>query len=427
MQRMRWVLGGFAAFVMMGWWFAALPAQAVWPSVIILSSGTAGVQDADLVVDSSGRVHVVWSAEGILYHRWNAGVGWSSVQAIGAGSQPALAGDGAGRVYLAFVRNTGTAPDVYLAIWQNGIWGSALNLSESDNPSVAPAIAAAPSSALVVAWSEEIFTDTAWVFAAVSMDGSHWSAGPLGFAEGNCLTAAFDADGWPAVAWQAALGVGQPEEVFFSRWNGVSWEEIEDVSMTLDMPSRRPALAWRGDTWVLAWVEEEDSAARVVASVFDMGSRSWDMPVVLSEEAPLGRPAIVYRPDGAGLAVWGAGERVRGRRWSFASGWGAVEDIAVGMRLAREARGAAGPGWGAIWLAETAPGRSDVYFASGGASSPTSTPSPSPTATVTWTRTPTPTPTSTPSPTPSATVMPTPTGTPAWAPFRMVWLSLLYR
>lgn len=420
MRRIRGVLGGLVVFVAAVGWFAVLPAQAVWPEdIVILSSGTAGVQDADAAVDSLGRVHAVWSAEGELYHCWNAGAGWSSVQAIGAGRQPALASDGAGKVYLAFTRDVGATSDVYLAVWQNGIWESALNLSESDNPSLTPTVAVASSGAIVVAWSEQITDDTAWIFTAMSVDGSYWSVGPLGFAEGRNPTAAFDAGGRPAVAWQSGLGDDQPEEIFFSRWNGIGWGNAEDVSVTLDAPSRRPALAWQGDAWVLAWVEEEGSTARVVASVLDAGSEIWSEPVVLSEEAPLGRPAVTYRPDGAGLAVWGAGERVRGRRWSPASGWGAVEDIAVGMSLAREARGTAGAMWGAIWLAGTAPERSDVYYVGESASSPT------PTASPTATSSPTPTQTFMLTATPTWT--PTPTGTPAVTLFRMVWLPLVYQ
>lgn len=378
------------------------PAQAGWPGIVVLSGATAGVQDADAVVDSLGRVHVVWSAGGTLYHRWNAGAGWSSTGAIGPGSQPALAADGQGRVYLAFMRPVGTAQDVFIARWQNGAWGSPQNLSESDNISEMPAVAATPAGALVVAWSERM-ASAAWIFTATSLDGVYWTVGPVSFGQGSYPSAAFDDSGRPAVAWQELLNGGQAEDIMFCRWSGVRWGDILDASATLEVPSRRPALAWRGDAWVLVWVEGDGGSARAVTSSFDPMTGTWDDIAVLSEEAPLGRPGLMFRPGGAGMVVWGTGGMVRGRRWDAAAGWTAPENIAEGMSQAREARAAAGDIWHVVWLAESAPGRSDVYYAGGGASTPTPPP------TVTPTRTPTPT--------------STPAVTPAWT----LYLPLIFR
>lgn len=410
--------------------FGFPPAQAGWPGILVLSSATASVGDADLVVDSTGRVHVVWSAGGTLYHRWNAGTGWSSVGTIGAGSQPALAADGQGRVYLAFVRPVGIAQDVFLARWQNGTWESPLNLSESGNISEMPALAAAASGALIAAWSERT-ADGAWIFAAISTDGVYWSVGPMSFGQGSYPSAAFDTSGRPAVAWQETLGAGYPEDILFCRWTGARWSEIQDVSATLEVPSRRPALAWRGDAWTLAWVEGEVDGARVVTSSFDPVTETWNDTVVLSEEAPLGRPGLAFRADGIGMAVWGAGGMVRGRRWDSSVGWMPIEDIVEGMSQAREARAAAGTAWHLIWLADSAPGRRDVYYASGEVAVPTPTATNTPTRTLTPTPALTNTPTRTITPTPTLTNTPTrtptPTGTPAVTPARPVWLPLIYR
>ncbi len=399
-------------------------ARAGWPGVEVLSGATVGVGGADMVMDSAGRVHVVWSAGGTLYHRWNAGAGWSSVGTIGAGSQPALAADGQGRVYLAFVRPVSIGQDVWIARWQNGTWGSPLNLSESENISEMPALAAAASGALAVTWSERI-AGGAWIFVATSADGVSWSVGPVSFGQGSYPSTAFDSMGRPAVAWQETLGAGYPEDILFCRWTGTRWSDVQDVSAALDVPSRRPALAWRGDVWTLAWVEGEGDGARVVTSNFDPLGGTWDDVMVLSDEAPLGRPGLAFRPDGAGMVVWGAGEMVRGRRWDSSAGWMPVEDIAEGMSQAREARAAAGAVWHLIWLADSAPGRSDVYYVQEGIPSPT--PSPTSTATSTPSSTRSPTPTNTATPTSFPTRTPTPTSTPASTPSRAVRLPLIYR
>jgi hypothetical protein len=394
------------------------PARAGWPGIVVLSSATAGVQGADVVVDSLGRVHVVWSAGGTLYHRWNAGAGWSSTATIGAGSQPALAADGQGRVYLAFVRPTGTAQDVFIAGWQNGAWGIPQNLSESENISEMPAVAATTAGALAVAWSERV-AGAAWIFTATSPDGVYWTVGPVSFGQGSYPSAAFDDRGRPAVAWQETLGDGHPEEILFCRWTGARWGDILDASATLEVPSRRPALAWRGDAWVLAWVEGDGDSARAVTSSFDPTAGTWDEISVVSDEAPLGRPGLAFRPGGAGMIVWGAGGMVRGRRWDAAAGWMAPENISEGMSQAREARAAAGDIWHVIWLADSALGRSDVYYAGEGTATPT------PAATNTPTRTPTPT--STPPATNTPTRTPTSTSTPPATPARAILLPLIYR
>lgn len=392
--------------------FAPGRAASAWPAPSNLSASAADTQEPAVAVDAAGRIHVVWSEGGEIWHRVRDGGGWSAPVRAAGGTTPDLVADAAGRVHMTFANRLSDNGEIYYTVWQGGAWSLPRNVSDTPGDSATPRIAIAPDGGLAIVWAEQS-SGTQLIYVGRSATGWPWSVLPVPNAYGTRPVVAFGPMGGLLLAWQDVFDLGLPLEIFFSQYAAGRWTLPVDVSATPLDNSCLPALGVAQGSAYLAWQEAEASGQAICLSRLSGGN--WSVPQKRSEAGPAYAPALAFDAAGNGHLAWTGATTVQHRAWALATGtWQAVENVATGQTGAIGARLAARTWPHLVWLAEASPGNRDVYYSDPGPLPPTSTPS----ATATRTRTATPTPTVTRSATPSRTpslppgVTPTPTATP---------------
>ena len=422
-------------------WRARL--QAGWSAPANLSTSGVDVEGGSIVVDSSGRVHVAWSAGESISHRYASGGSWSSAQRVSSGHSPDLAASTNGRIYLAFGASLSDGDDVYVATWQaSSGWSLPVNVSDNPATSSSPRLAIDVDGSLSLVWSEQDAFG-AVIYLGRSSDGRVWSTSPLPNASGSRPVAVFAKPAELWVAWQDVFDLGFPTDVFVSHSTASGWSLPEDVSASPMADSQAPVLAATGDKVYLAWQEGASGLEAVYGAVAT--ASAWSAPEPLSSVGRAMAPSLALDPV-AGHLVWTTASTVQHAVSTLASGaWQPAEDVALGQTEADQARLAVPGALHLVWLAESSPGQHDLYYSTASTASPTvtatathtaavtptatATPSPSPTTPPTATDTPWPSVTASPSPTPSPTptlgppATPTRTMSPGWH----VWLPVLQR
>lgn len=339
-----------------------------WAAPQSLAQGNVDPQGAGLAVDAAGRVHVVWSAEGRLWHRMRAGASWSPAQPVTAGHTPDLAADASGRVYLAFAAAANGADDVYVMSWTaSDGWGLPTNLSETAEDSRAPRLAVATGGQMAVVWSETTASGPR-VYLARSEDGIAWSSAPVPNAWGVSPAVAWGQGDTLWVAWQEPFDEGLPDEIWCARWTGTGWILPVDVSASPAAASVAPVLATHQASVFLAWQEMTDAGPRIFSARWEQGT--WSIPAQRSAEDAFA-PWLAITAQGQGYLAWTTAQAVQVRPWSaIADAWSPVEEVAGGLADPGEVRLAVGAAPHVLWIAPDGHGGYDLFYSLRGASAP---------------------------------------------------------
>ena len=387
---------------------SGIAADGSWGPTMNLSVSEVFTEDASLAVDSQGRVHVVWTEGGELFHRYRLAESWSPAAAVAVGFAPCLAAGADDQVHLAFVNRFSDVDDIYYTSWRaEGGWQLAVNVSEGVDRSSSPALFVATDGTKAVAWGSRS-GESDLIYAAVSGDGVLWASGPVPQAFGVRPQVALS-EGDLLVAWQGPYDVpGSASEVFVSRQSGQAWTLPVDVSASPEVDSVLASLALAAETNYLAWQENLPGSAAVFVSLESSGV--WSVPEKRSAGSPAFAPALTVAGD-TGHLTWATGTGVQYASWTVSTGsWQPVETAAVDQTAARDACITAKEWPHLAWLAEASPDNDDVFYCErvGGATpTPSATLFPTPSQTLS----PTPTATSTVTQTIAPSATPSPTGT----------------
>ncbi len=357
-----YVLGGLLsaalALAWLLWAERADSATLAWSVPINLSQSQADSANPSVAL-VAGRLHVVWEESSQLYHRYQTDSGWSPTVQIGRGSEPALAAGNDGRLHLVYVDVFGGNAEILYRSWSASGWTVAVNVSDTSAPSATPAIAVAADGRRHVVWVEDPLTDP-WVLYASSDDGLVWESDPSLGAFGLDPQVAVDAANRPHVLWAEAYTLGDPLDLFYTRWTGNAWTWPEDVSSTPSAQSFNGSLALTpdGTPWV-AWQEEVSGRMQVWTSF--RSATGWTAPNVLAQaNADVVEPVLAW---GDRLAqVWVAGNTLRAR-FLVNGTWGSAENVwteANGISQPALAVGLTGAAWVA-WVGTGLAGADDVF------------------------------------------------------------------
>ena len=352
-------------------------ANGTWSSPVNLSQDAADAEDASIALDQAGNVHVVWSANGEIWHRYTTGATWSSAARVAAGWSPRLAAGPQGKVHLVFVYRFEDNDEIYWTSWQSSTgWQAPANVSQTDDASSFPAIAVASTGQLAIVWNEEAITGQS-IYVAQSEDGSAWTKGPLrDDAEGTRPVVAFLSSSSLLVAWENIIDPDYAPalEIWISRQTGTTWSVPEAVSGSTLTDSAFASLAVLAGKGYLTWQEDANSGAAIYMS--HMVSGGWSVAELWSGTDSAAEPQVVFDAQGFGHLLWTAGQSVRHRAWDSATGVKhPIENVAVSQPGASQVRVAAGSVVHAVWLREASAGNRDVWYSKQAA--PT-TPTPNP-------------------------------------------------
>ena len=215
-----------------------------WPSLRVSAAGVPYVAWEDL---SGGDRE-------IFVRRWN-GTAWVEVgsgSATGGGisndsagsRRPSLGIDAAGNLFVAWENINPPTHDIYVKSWNGTFWvemgGSATSggISNDSAQSYWPSLAVPPDGKPVVVWGSDPTGSGMDEIFVRRWSGSDWVEMGSGSASGSGISntsgeswfasLAIAADGRPVVAWQDTSG-GE-EEIYFRRWNGSAWVELDTGS-----------------------------------------------------------------------------------------------------------------------------------------------------------------------------------------------------
>jgi len=403
-----------------------------WSPPINLSESGVDTKSGSSAIDGDGRIHVVWSEGGDVFHRYKSSDSWSTPARVASGTSPDLAADAAGHIYMVFANEFAGNDDIYFVSWQEAGWGLPQNISQTAGASFSPRIAVASDGTLAAVWGEEAL-GSSLIYITRSTDGLLWSTSPIPDAQGTHPVVAFGPTGNPLVAWQDPFDPGYPLEVFFSQWTGTQWTLPVDVSASLLANSSFPSIAVRQEDVYLAWQETGPDSELIYLSKMIAGS--WSVPQKRSGSGDAFAPMVAFDASGDGHLVWNTEDSIQYLTWDpSADTWEAIESIASGQVRITGTHIAVRELAHAIWLADASAENRDLHYSAQVAPQPSPTPTgtSSTTTTVTPTATATPTqsqPTATPSTTPAvvltATATPTqsrPTSTPTSTPAMSIFL-----
>jgi len=339
-------------------------ANGTWSSPVNISQDAADTEDASIALDQAGNVHVVWSANGEIWHRYTTGTAWSSTARVAAGWSPRLAAGPQGKLHLTFVYRFEDNDEIYWTSWQSATgWQAPANISQTEDASSFPAIAVASTGKLAIVWNEQTVTSQP-IYVAQSDDGITWIKGPLqAGAEGTRPAVTFLSSSSLLVAWENLV---DPEyvpnlEIWVSQQAGTGWSLPEAVSGSTLTDSKLVSLAALSGTGYLAWQEDENSSAGIYMTRKVSGG--WSLPELWSETDSASEPQVIFDAQGFGHLLWTAGQAVRHRAWEPASGIKhPIESVAASQPGASQVRVAAGNVVHAVWLRQTSASNRDVWY-----------------------------------------------------------------
>jgi hypothetical protein len=122
-----------------------------WSEILDLTSGAGSKRDPQILADSGGRIHVVWSGGGIWYASGRGGAFEAAEQVSDepGASLPALAISASGEVHVAWM-----APGSLKARTRDpkGGWGPMEAISQGEGPQWSPCLAVSPWGTLHLLW-----------------------------------------------------------------------------------------------------------------------------------------------------------------------------------------------------------------------------------------------------------------------------------
>ncbi len=232
---------------------------AVWTADELLTS-TPTISNLRPVVevDSNGLVHVVWAKrdpeEELYTRRWN-GSTWTAAERLSNADNesdyPDLAADQNGNVHLVWEdwRGYPQDPDIYYRRWDGAAWGPEQLLVDEGHYQNFPAVAVDPSGRVHVVWEDNRYeVPYPGHYRSIMYkrwDGTAWTAEEVVATGGPHFRKpeiAADINGNVHVVWERhPNGYEFQANLQYRRWNGTTWSSIVDI-VNMANASRLPQI-----------------------------------------------------------------------------------------------------------------------------------------------------------------------------------------
>lgn len=247
----------------------------------------------------------------------------------GESSRPSIGLLPDGTLCVAWDDASSGSAEIYLRCWQENTWqqlGSASatggGISDNAGESMAPSLAISSAGVPYVAWQDtsagdaEIYVKRWNSLAWEEVGEGSASDGGISNNTGESLspTLAFNADGYPVVAWQDN-SVGN-SEVFVRQWDGESWVELGlnsaaagGISNTA-AESTSPALAISGNDIYVAWADKSDGDNEIYIRSFidggwtELGQDSASGGGISTNSSTSRSPAVAIDSSGNPIVAW---------------------------------------------------------------------------------------------------------------------------
>ncbi len=341
---------------------------------LIETDDVGGAFQPNIVVDSTGRVVVVWIHDdgtyyNIMSNRFD-GSAWETAQLLetenlGHAFNPVLARDGAGNVAAVWYQNDGSGANIWANVHNGTSWGGATLIEADDAGGVfEPAVVGYGTGIFTAVWVQNDGTLNNMV--ANRFNGTAWGTPALieaddaGAPVGEQPLLAVDSAGKVTAVWRHNNSTVTRKNLLANRFDGTGWGsaaliESEDLGDVI-----HPSLALDGAGNVaVAWLQSDGTRTNVWANRFSGGAWGTAQKVESDDQySPYGSypPAVVADGSGNVTVAWELNDVSWYNIWAnhFSGGaWGSAvkldsEDLgnAIAPQLAADAAGNVT----AVWL-----------------------------------------------------------------------------
>lgn len=284
-----------------------------FPSAVVPDLAKASLPTLLFGPDGSG--HVIYSADGAIYHTMQpAGATWGTPHRIATGTSPSAAIDSKGQLHVAYVNEFMGNYDIYHVRLNGGKWTLPVNLSSTSGRSADPSIATDGAGAVHVAWMDT--TSGQWSIHTGTWRGSFWTSYPVANARGQSPSLAILPDGELFLAWQDRQPTSEDSwgnyDIYISEREGSFWNLPVNVSENATYSPGSNAIgvsviATRDGLAHLAWVNDEQQVR------YNPGRKQyWPQPTDVGGPRQLARGlSMRLSQDGMLNLAWDEGARIQ--------------------------------------------------------------------------------------------------------------------
>ena len=347
-------------------WAQGVPQASTAPflpvAAVNVSASTADSRSPALAVSDKAGVHAVWEERNRVYHRSSLADGWLSIRSVAVGEQPSIATDASGLAHVVFVNEFGGNYEIYYCRWNGSTWSLPRNVSNTSGVSSSPSLAIAPDGTLHVVWSDN--TPGYPVIYHAYWNGTYWLNEPIPHALGGAPAVCTSGDGKIHVVWQDRDTPEAPYEVYYSRWDGLTWSLPENLSDTVSQPSIIPNL-FAGQSQVhVVWQEKVDGKYAIYYTRGRVGF--WSVPERVSQnEAEAYLPSVTVNVHQTVCTGWDEGSQALYRQraagnpdWSACAAVVSNTQGVTDLQLAVDGRGQLH----AVWASRVGSDNWDVFY-----------------------------------------------------------------
>ncbi len=282
----------------------------VWssPQPIISSDKYSPLYDFDFTIDSQNQIHLVYtqtvSGSGyVVHYTFYNGTEWSIPQEVSQGSSPSIEVDSTDKVHIVY----SSFSDIFYSNFDGAVWSSSVNVSDDeqlygDYTSGAKAIRVDKSGNIHIAWAKYNFG-----IMYTKFDGKTWETpqlvSKLALWPDNTYWLSLGANEVVAVVYTQGPNDCINQEIYFSlsEDSGLSWYSPTQISETPGIGSRWPSLAIVSANNIQAiWGECQTG---VPFRLFD--GDSWSDIMDISNGAQKADLPNISADENKSYAVWG--------------------------------------------------------------------------------------------------------------------------
>ena len=292
---------------------------AVWVSTPVNLGVFPDVNTPQVVVSSSGALHMVWEEGGRLYHLWRDPQGtWYGPQPIWWGMTPALVIDGYDRVHMVFVQQVRDNYEVYYTYFDGRRWSLPRNVSYTSGQSYSPDIALAPDGTLHVVWNDT--TPGRDVVYHAVLAPPAWTSMPVLSAWGKAPVLRIDTSLVMHLLWQGE-NIWRTLDVFHLLGQANVWRLPQNLSDSQANSVAPQAVLDAANTLHVTWKEETPRGYQVFYTFGrEMG---WLLPEAVSAPGVMDsgisvseRGTFIHLWWGDGMTWWSRWRALGSLHWS---------------------------------------------------------------------------------------------------------------
>ncbi|MCX7707929.1 MAG: hypothetical protein N2204_07985 [Anaerolineae bacterium] len=336
-----------------------------WTGPDLVANGMTSASHPVLAHTPDGTAHMVWESNGYLFHGVRSnGRNWSAARRIRMGQEPVLTVDQTGQLHLIFKGQFFEGLEIYHSKYVNGDWTLPVNVSRTTGRSERPALVTDSRGDLRAVWMDDTPGD--WIIYTALWSDGFWRSQPIPNARGQFPALAAADSGKIFVAWQDRIPTldnpGGYTSIFLCEQGVDGWSLPINISDQTDAEAVAVSLTAGADGLAyLVWVE----GGRTVRWTFG-GGFYWPRPQTIAQAARTVRGPQVTFGDYRTLHVaWDEGDMVRATyALGLPAAWrkpevvtaptGTVKDV----WLVKEGSGAT-----LVWVQETEHSGAGIYLA----------------------------------------------------------------